>query len=124
MLDKKNLDWYRLLFLNLATEKLEDFRDKNENLIIVTFNYDRSLEYYLINYLINFLNNNYLGYKKEEYFEQYNKISIKHIYGSFGEILSIPYGKKDKFIEHYLEKSSNIKLIPEARNIKENPEII
>lgn len=70
-------NWYKFLIDALITgcEKPEDIHKNNENLTIVTFNYDISLEYYLIDRL-----------KKIKFFEGEvekfcNELEIIHVYG-------------------------------------------
>lgn len=69
-------NWYQYLFGQLNTS-FEDFV-RNE-LAIITFNYDRSLEHYLFTSLKH-------SYKKddEECAERLNKIPIVHVHGKLG----------------------------------------
>lgn len=80
----KKSDWYQELYNQLVTDKFEDFPRTRDRLTIVTFNYDISLEYFLINCLIN----TYPGYLIEEYQEKFNKIKIIHVYGSLSKASS------------------------------------
>ena len=78
---KFNKNWYRLLFKKMNEGCTFDTFDKNK-LSIVTFNYDRSIEYFLINSLSN-------TYKKgiNDCFKTLDSINIIHVYGSLGKIM-------------------------------------
>jgi len=73
-------NWYKLLFNHLNT-RFEEFAENK--LSILTYNYDRSLE----QFLLTALRNSYQG-KKAEYdqcWEQLSRIPIVHLHGSLGE---------------------------------------
>ena len=73
-------NWYKLLFNHLDT-RFEEFAENK--LSILTYNYDRSLE----QFLLTALRNSYQD-KKAEYdqcWEQLSKIPIIHLHGSLGE---------------------------------------
>jgi len=74
----QEMRWYEYLFLKMSA-KLEEFRE-NE-LSIITFNYDRSLEHFL--YLA--LKNSY-GVPDEVYTSHLQNIPIVHVYGKLGEL--------------------------------------
>ncbi len=72
----KNFHWYQYLWNQMKTS----FDDFEKNLSIITFNYDRSLEYYL--YTV--LKHKYPGKKDEDYKNKLKDIPIIHIYGKLG----------------------------------------
>ena len=76
-------DWYEYLSEKLNSS-FEEFG--NNKLSIITFNYDRSLEHYLLNSLIHLH-----GKTHDECAEALDKIPIFHVYGQLGET---PYPKK------------------------------
>jgi hypothetical protein len=71
-------DWYEYFFNKLNT-RLEEF-DKN-NVSVITFNYDRTLEYYLA----TTLENSY-GIERRACFQMLNAIPIVHLYGQLGPL--------------------------------------
>ena len=83
--DPKNLfidgDWYRYLFQMLNTS-FEDF-EKN-TIAIITFNYDRSLEFYLVRAL-----KAAYGRSVDECVAKVASIPIIHLHGKMGEIFSV-----------------------------------
>jgi hypothetical protein len=95
--------------------KFENFLDNNK-VSIITFNYDRSLEYYLLTCL-------HAKYKKGllECAKVLEKIPIRHVYGKLGELpelssdpkATIPYDNLDRhFLTKYLQTAENsIKII-------------
>src|SRR6266516_3652067 len=76
-------DWYEYLSVKLNSS----FEEFGENkLSIITFNYDRSLEHYLLNSLINLH-----GKTRDECANALEKIPIVHVYGQLG---AQPYPKQ------------------------------
>ena len=70
-------DWYEYLSVKLNSS----FEEFGENkLSIITFNYDRSLEHYLLNSLINLH-----GKTRDECAKALAQIPIVHVYGQLGE---------------------------------------
>ncbi|WP_020181845.1 hypothetical protein [Methylotenera sp. 1P/1] len=117
-------DWYALLWNKLVADvhSIEDFA-KN-NLKIITFNYDRSLEAFL---LTSFCNT--FGVETDIAKEALKGIRIIHFYGHLGELsqgyskTELPYknNHSDSFI---FQAAGNIKIIPEHRdNLETNVEI-
>jgi hypothetical protein len=114
----QNGNWYRYLFqaLNASFESFE----KN-NLAIITFNYDRSLEFYLLMAL-----KHAYGKSEEECAAKIASIPIIHLHGKMGEMLSI----NEKFREYSPNvnqdsvklASSQIKIIHE--NIDAEPQFV
>jgi hypothetical protein len=103
--------WY-VTFINKLQPKFEDF-EKNK-LSFITFNYDRSLEHFLVTTLMN-------RFKKseQEVAEKIKKIPIVHLYGKLG---LLPWEKhnSDNYTRdynsnvtpHFLRKSSkSLKII-------------
>ncbi len=113
-------DWYQLLFNALSTpNKFEDFPSSNDKLTIVTFNYDRSLEFYFLEAMQGM----YPEHSKDDCWEKLNLLNIKHVYGSVGD-LPVAYAKHpveygSEFIEDYTNRIKNLNLIPEFRNNNE-----
>ncbi|MEN6306182.1 MAG: hypothetical protein ABFD91_00370 [Anaerohalosphaeraceae bacterium] len=118
--------WYQLLFNQMCKDcKFEDFPIKNKASII-TFNYDRSLEYYLLTCL-------HAKYKRSlhECSAVLLKIPILHIYGKLGELpelspdpkTAIPYDNLDNhFLTQYLRTAEDsIKIIHDP-NTHTSPE--
>jgi hypothetical protein len=76
-------NWYKYLAGKLDSA-FEEFG--NNKLSIITFNYDRSLEHYLLNYLLNLH-----GKSRDECANALEKIPIVHVYGQLG---ATPYPKQ------------------------------
>jgi hypothetical protein len=90
-------DWSEYLSVKLNSS----FEEFGENkLSIITFNYDRSLEHYLLNSLINLH-----GRTRDECASALEKIPIVHVYGQLGEQ---PYPKQGSHqyradrVEHFI----------------------
>ena len=72
--------WYQYLFNKMVGTKLEDFG--NNDLSIITFNYDRSLEFYWYEALAN-----RFGRKHEtKVKEMLKRMRIVHVHGRLGEV--------------------------------------
>jgi hypothetical protein len=114
LVDIENEDhWYSYLWHFLGTS-LEDF--ERSTLSIVTFNYDRSLECYLLIAL-----QNSFGISHERAVEALRKIKIIHVYGMLGELADSqlvnyrPYSTK--FTSHEISVASQgLKVIAESRD--------
>ena len=74
---KDDVNWYRYLFNLMTKEGLGGF--KENNLQIVTFNYDRSFEFFFLNALMSTYGLNY-HYAQE----QLSHIRIIHVHGQLG----------------------------------------
>ena len=104
-------NWYQLLFARLNTP-FDDF-EKN-NICIITFNYDRSLEHYLFTGLRRTYNRTI-----DECAEKLKAINIIHVHGSLGPLPwqqsdnAVPY-EGSATIERVKVANQNIKIIPEA----------
>ena len=103
----KNPDWYNYLW-NKLNAKFEDF-DKNQ-VSFITFNYDRTLEIYLISSMMALYNRT-----SSECYEKLKKIPIIHVHGKLGknEVENDKY-----FIGSGKNISSHIKLMEAAESIK------
>ena len=99
---QKGDSWYQYLMGKLSVSSPDEFT-KNK-LAIVTFNYDRSIEYYLFNTLKHRYN-----LQDKECADLINKIPIIHVHGSLGKLPwqghpSRPYGPK-RFTPHGADMS-------------------
>jgi len=74
--------WYKQLFdfMVEGTQSIDDF--KKNTLSVITFNYDRSLEYYLVTALHHL----YSGKTMEQCYEKVRAVKIIHIYGKLGDL--------------------------------------
>lgn len=82
LFDSKGTHWYHYLFEEMHTASFEDF--KQNQLSIVTFNYDRSLEHYFINKLMH----SWGERNPEECKAMLSNIPIIHVYG---KLASLPW---------------------------------
>jgi len=117
-------DWYFHLYNRLieglvGNDALPDF--SNGNLSFITFNYDRSLEYFLYDCLIN----SFTEVREPQVAECLKKLRILHVYG---QIVPLKWQNSEQGVDYrpeidetLLQKSSaNIKTIYEQ---KESPEL-
>ena len=86
LLYSDKMTWYQYLFNHLNT-MFDDF-DKN-NLKILTFNYDRSLEHYLFTALVNSY-----GKPGDECVKKLTAVPIIHLHGDLGELPYLSKGGK------------------------------
>lgn len=114
-----NGDWYGYIFNRIAPKYLEMFA-KNK-ISFVTFNYDRSLEHYLFNSLLNTY-----GKTDEDVVGVMRQIKIIHIYG---QLDYLPWQKENgqaynperRYRSGYLEKSAEtIQIVHEDVDINKN----
>lgn len=122
-LDPENKDkhWYQLLFSKLNA-RFEDF--KKNKLKIITFNYDRSLEYFLL----QSMKAKYSAHDDAEILEKLKSIPILHIYGKLGKLpgydseeSSVPYGlgqDPGRYREHIDSASEQIITIHQAEEMQ------
>jgi len=124
LLDKENKDllrscnhndhWYLYFFNKVAAA--HDWESLSfEDVAVVTFNYDRSFEHYMLNALMNSYGRSFTeAYKKLE------QMKIVHVYGVLGS-----YNKNEKGYfsygdslsqDHVSIAASRLKVIPEGRN--------
>jgi hypothetical protein len=102
-----NHDWYQYLW-NKMNKKFEDF-DENK-ISFITFNYDRSLETYLLNCLMYSF-----GKNKFESFEKLKPIPIIHVYGKPGKTEFDDPSNYTEFGENLVDPE---KLLKTSENIK------
>jgi len=131
---EENYNWYQYLWNQMNTS----FDDFEKNLSIITFNYDRSLEYYLF----TAMKHKFPGRKNDDYKNKLNAIPVIHIYGKLGYLpwespedeKPIPYNydwnKTDDDIHALYEKkcliqnaSKQIKIVHEDKEINEPEKI-
>jgi hypothetical protein len=72
-------DWYRVLYNELTSEG-PDF--SAENISIITFNYDRSLEQFLFRALLAYIK----SHQQTEVVRILRRLKIVHVYGSLGPL--------------------------------------
>ncbi|MGD0339913.1 MAG: hypothetical protein ABSB78_14125 [Bacteroidota bacterium] len=106
---KTNYRWYEYLFNKIGTT-LNEFKDNYQNFAFITFNYDRSLEYYLY-YQLNMAYNIPLPTSAA----MIRSMKIIHVYGSLGEPKFLSENGRD-----YLPEIS----IETIRNATENIQIL
>lgn len=85
--DLRGKSWYEFLF-NKMIEDVGFDSFENNNVSIVTFNYDRSLEHFLFTAL-----RNRCGKTEDECAKKLSKINIIHVYGKIG---ALPWQKEDE----------------------------
>jgi hypothetical protein len=101
-----NDHWLMYLWSCLTRNDLPKSEFKNNNIKIITFNYDRVVEQYFQTVLMK-----YYGVGLDEAIDLRKHIEIIHVYGVLQKLEDRPYGKIDD-----LSKASEcIKVIPEAR---------
>lgn len=106
--------WYRYFFNEIKDQQEYDFR-------IYTFNYERSLEYFLVQTF-----RNYLNITDEEIWERLKRMNITHLHGSLGSIdtmndlKNFDFGRISKVTEYsHLETlSDRIEVIYEVAESK------
>lgn len=109
-------DWYQYLWNKISDVNWDDF--DVSNISIISFNYDRSLEKYLVIAAINTY-----GKKLSEVRDRLSKMRIVHVYGSLGpawpwEDGYLEYGA-DVTSEVISSAAQSIEVIPEAREDSE-----
>jgi hypothetical protein len=98
--------WLMYLWGCLTRNDLPKSEFKNNNIKIITFNYDRVIEQYLQTVLMK-----YYGVDRDEAIELRKHIEIIHVYGVLQNLEDRPYGK----IDDLSNAAECIKVIPEAR---------
>lgn len=101
-----NDHWLMYLWSCLTPNDLPKSEFKNNNIKIITFNYDRVIEQYFQTVLMK-----YYGVGLDEAIELRKQIEIIHVYGVLQNLEDRPYGKIDAFSK----AAEYIKVIPEAR---------
>ncbi len=90
-------DWYKILWNKLKTKNIDQF--KNNKLSVITYNYDRSLAYYLL----NCIKNTYGVNDSNAYIALRDTIKIIHIHGKLGYFdVEMEHNKlkRDDFFEY------------------------
>ncbi len=103
-------EWYEYLLQQMGSTR-ESFRESAENLSFVTFNYDRSLEYFLFYSLAN-------AYGQKDAVDLFNRVTIVHVYGELGSPDFLNKDGRgyapDLLSDQDIEKCAiNIKIMPE-----------
>lgn len=114
-LDGKD-DWYPVLWNWLAAGKTSVAKVVDRGLRIITFNYDRSLEFFLS----RAIRNTFHGSGGETVWPP-SVIPILHVYGDIGEFQWRPDGggrsyDSDILARHLLGATQRLQVIPEARD--------
>jgi hypothetical protein len=113
----RGIDWYQYLFKKLNAP-FDEFA--NNTLSVVTFNYDRSLEQYLLTVL-----RNAYGRTVEECQQTVARIPIVHVYGQLSRIpypqpRSRPYLPDPEYTDHFVgNAAAGIKILHEAEPLLE-----
>jgi len=118
--DSRGNDWYAFLFEELVGGGLGLKGLEESKLSVITFNYDRSLEHYLMTGL-----KNSFGGNEQEYTSGLETCPIIHVHGSLGKLPwqgsgeeSVPYDVwltgQDSLVPVVKRASENIKIVHEA----------
>jgi len=119
-------DWYSYLWKRLTDEFScpKDYNKFSQNEVdFITFNYDRSLDQFLLESLTNAFYDSFRDNAKPDILEQFNKRKPIHVYGQIAPLdwqglESLPYGKDPDSI--WTGKfASNLKVIYEAQDTAE-----
>jgi hypothetical protein len=96
-MDRRDKSWYAYLLKQMKGK----FEDLHKNaLTIVTFNYDRSLDWFLRRSIMNFYNRSLAEVEKV-----LESIPIIHVHGQLGSLAENPYGRwdpKSVMNQHYI----------------------
>jgi len=118
--------WYRYLWqdcLKVGSQSLDDLKAKK--LRVVSFNYDRSLEYFL-GWKIAATFPTHAGkmlypekiqqWAADGFKEIETNFQVIHPYGNLGSLSEVPYGDKDNFERHGARIANKIRVIGEERD--------
>lgn len=116
----KSQDWYSY-FWNYVSSGIKSFnflKGNFEKIKIISFNYDRSLEYFLLNAIWNSYHDDF---RKRQKRTDDLPTTIYHVYGSLGELQVengeiANYGKSTPAFDVH-QAVSNIKIIDEERTL-------
>jgi hypothetical protein len=105
--------WQRYFFNKFASESWNDLNFSSVS--IITFNYDRSFEHYLLTAIINSY-----GKSEADAVEKLKTLEVVHVYGWLGS----PYSNDSDYLrygmppskERVLAAATKIKVIPEGRD--------
>jgi hypothetical protein len=118
--EKPTGSWYELLYNSLITDTtFKTF--SNNKLSIITFNYDRSLEYFLYESLRPLYKSDFK--EQAEFINILNTVQIVHVYGNLG---LLPWEDRDSKVEYspdisaskLLLAQNNITLLSEGQHCK------
>ena len=118
-------DWYTQLFRLMIGTPNNYFKLSDNNLAIITFNYDRSLEYYFYNIFMDFTK----SIEPKEKIEELKKINIFHVYGKLSDLPweneknGFDYGG-NLWMDQLDERKDNIKTIYERKENKKAFDLI
>jgi hypothetical protein len=102
--------WYKTLFKNMNAT-VDEF-EKNQ-LTIITYNYDRSLEHFLI----TALHNSYESVTYQDAYQMVSKIPIVHLHGALGDIPA-SVGDVRGFVRHYRAEPNTANVRAAAQGVK------
>lgn len=110
-----NADWYQLLWNELLSGAEALDRLTENSVRFITFNYDRSLEQFLVGAVAGTF-----GVDQVAAITAVQAVSIKHVYGSLGECESTQgfgYGghTRDELVARTIQARSSIKTVPSVR---------
>jgi hypothetical protein len=108
--------WYSYMW-NLMIQDINDISQLQFNKIkFITFNYDRSLEYFLL-----VATRNTFGVDDEKAQQALKGLGVLHVYGSLGNFHYLPSAGARQYLDDLNQKSlhtaaNGIEIIPEARD--------
>jgi hypothetical protein len=118
--------WYRYLWQYCLNDGFSSLAEvKAKRLRIISFNYDRSLEFFLGKRLAATYLANPAESLSQEKIEKWaapgfraveNDFDITHPYGTLGSLIEVPYGNQENLIHHGMEMASKIRVIGEERD--------
>lgn len=129
-------DWYSYIITDLleGCENMDEFLEKNKNLTIATFNYDESLEYFILKRILLPNSKFFKSNECKEKLLKFLKTNIIHIHGRIHGIekISSKYGEYNptqvrsqinEIFYYSLYTSDNIKLLHDKKENNLNPKI-
>ncbi len=126
--NKNMKDWYRYLFhaITSGCENPEDLNKNLENLFIITFNYDISLESYIKTRLSQ---TEFFKDVQEDFCQEFFKNNIIHVYGKIRDLYEEKDQKINKWVQdHKANQPCTITkepvLLIYSTQLKENIEVI
>ena len=102
-------NWYAALWNALISGVSSVEELKHNKVKIITFNYDRSLEFFLHTSIMCTF-----GLNEQEAFDELKNFPILHVYGLLGTFTSHSYGVNTA--NSFFQAANNIKIIPESRD--------
>lgn len=110
-----NSDWYQMLWNEMLTGVAEPKDLLLNRISFVSFNYDRSLEQYLLNAI-----SSTFGLDQQAAYDLLSQLPIQHVYGSLGAYTpgsGYRYGghKYEAMVKVIINASQSIKTIPATR---------